>query len=260
MGEYADSYLLTKKAIAQKSKINKLENSFPNKGNEDSIKTEKERYFREVTEKPEFDQALEHLLQSVDGKGSDSDIQLVKQIKGKKKKGNLEYSDISSLESTVNRNFKYFFEVEPMEGLPSGPSILGISLIAAAIILRVFYEFAENNALVLFLTLINLIAFSYTIVCIKDLISANIKEWLKMNNFPSALQSKLLDRVKGKLWLLLGIIFGIFAAGLLASFFFNVFSLGNDIISILSLGVSVLMDQIVNAMTRHYEKNMQNNN
>ena len=260
MGEYAASYLLTKKAIAQKSKINKLESSFPNKGNEDSIKTEKERYFREVTEKPEFDQALEHLLQSVDGKGSDSDIQLINQIKSKKKKGNLEYSDIGNLESTVNRNFKYFFKVEPIESLPSGPSILGILLIAAAIILRVFYEFAESNALVLFLTLINLIAFSYTIVCIKDLISANIKEWLKMNNFPSALQAKLLDRVKGKLWTFLGILCGILAVGLLVSFFLNVFSLGNDIISILSLGVSVLMDQIVNVMTRHYEKNMHDNN
>lgn len=259
MGEYATSYFLSKKAIAQKGKINKLESSFPNKTNEESVKTEKERYFREVTDKPDFDQALEHLLATVDGKGSDADIELIKQIKSKKKKGNLEYSDIDSLENTINRNFKYFFKIEPVESLPTGPSILGILLISAAIILRVFYEFEESNALILFLMLINLIAFAYTLVCITDLINAHIKQWLITNNFPSAQQAKLLNKINRKLWTTLGILFGLLVLGLLASFLLNVFSLGNDIISILSLGISVLMDQIVNAITHHFEKKMHDN-
>lgn len=259
MGEYATSYLLTKKALAQKSKINKLENSFPDDVVVESIKTEKEKYFREVTDKPEFDQALDHLLQSVDGKGSDTDIELITQIKSKKKKGNLEYSDLGNLENTIDRNFKYFFRIEPEGKMASGPSIFGSILVSAAILLRVFYESHKSDALVFFLMLINVIGISYTLICIKDQISVTVKQWLKTNNFPSALQEKLLDKMNGKMLKNLVISFGIIGLWLGVSFLLNFFSLGNDVVSILSLGVSILTNQIVNAITRHYEKRMYHN-
>ena len=260
MGEYATSYLFTKKAVVQKSKINKLESSFPNNMLADSIKTEKERYFREVTDKPEFDQALEHLLQSVEAHGSDADVETINAIKRKKKSGNLEYSDLGNLESTVNRNFKYFFKIEPEAKSTRDPSLLGVVLIAAAIILRVVYECGESNTLVLFLALINFTAICYTLTCIKDQVSSNVAHWLKTNNFPSLLQEKLLDKVRGKMSTALVIsLLSIIALGII-SFLADLFSLGNDIISILTLGISILTKQIVDTLTRHYEKRMYHNN
>jgi len=259
MGEYSTSYLLTKKAIAQKNKINKLENSFPNNTNDDMLKTEKERYLKEVTDKPEFDQALEHLMYSVDGKGSDADIEIIKQIKGKNKKGNLDYSDIRCLQTTVDRNFKYFFVKEPESSVASSPCIFGTILIIAAILLRIFYELGDSNTLVLFLALINIIAICYTLICIKDQVSNNVEQWLRTNNFPPSLQQKFLDIINRKMMITFIASFVMLSSWLIISFLLDFFSLGNDIVSILSLGISILTNEVVNALTRYFEKRMYHN-
>lgn len=259
MTKFSDAIFLNKMAENSKTALKRIEKSSTTSTDDNLIKMAKKDYVKAVVGVPEFDQAIEHLSKYTMEKGTQQDKEDMKALVDKIKAGSFEYDDVSKLTSVCDNNYKHLFANEPEQARMNPTVITGALLVIGAIALRVSYEIMANEALVVFLTLINCIALGYTLVCWHSQTIEQIDMWLKRNNMPTAFRDKISKQVSNRLiWYILGMVV-IVLIWMIITFAFKRFALGNDIVSVVSLGVSILSPQIVQKFVMHFEQKIYHN-
>lgn len=254
--KYSEMMMRDKAANTRKSKIEKMENSLSismEKSAAEALATEKKKYVQDVVGIPEFDVTLQHISQCTLEKGSQHDKDDITALVNKVQSNGLNYDDLGKLETICDNNFKYLFTLPPDKQSLDATSVWGILLAVCAIVFRISYECLDSATLAFFLTLINFVAIMYTFIDWDIQVLAEVQQWLGNNNLPAQtggnITTSIAQHMRG-ITIILGIAV-ILVLGL--SSLFGFFTLGNDIITIISLAVSILSDRIVKLFAQHFE-------
>lgn len=251
--------LFTNRASAnQKIKIKKIEGKV-DADNTELIKTEKAKYARAITSDPDFDKMVSHFSEFTIAGGNDADREKMKSIMNKIHKGDFGYDDVGGLKELCDNNYKLLFQVAPESGRINPTFWYGLLFAGSAIILRIGYEVEESNMLMVFLNLINIVAVLYTLIEWHRSIMDHVDEWLDKNPLEKAFKGKVTKKVSKKAGNVVAVAISIIAVLLIASWIFGFKALGNDIVSIVSLAMSILGQHVVTMFARRYERDVYNN-
>ena len=120
---------------------------------------------------------------------------------------------------------------------------------AIAIIIAIRIIFDTNENIVYIVAGINIVAFLFVVYSIIDKIIKNINIKIKESNCPKQIRDRETQTIQFKVYL-----FSIILPGVAVVIYWKFFctNLGNDIISVLALGISILDDTIVEKITEYY--------
>lgn len=256
--KYSDLIFSNKASESQLSKIKKLEGK-ANIANSEQLKTEKDKYVRAVTGVPEFDQAVVQLSQYTMSKGTAADKRQMTSLENKMRKGDLSFEDVDGLNILCDNNFKLLFTVEPDSDKVHPTVWFGVVFAIAAVALRVCYEFDGSKTLMVFLTILNLIAIAYTLISWHKETIEHVEGWLDKNHLNQAFKRKIIGKVSKKLGWIVAIVSIVTIVWLVVAWTFNIIALGNDTVSIVSLAMSILEPYIVGLLAQTYEWNIYHN-
>ena len=255
---YSDLLFTNKASENQKIKIKKIESKV-DADNTELIKTEKAKYASAITSNPDFDQMVSHFSEFTIAGGNDADREKMKSIMNKIHKGDFGYDDVGGLKELCDNNYKLLFRVAPESERINPTFWYGIIFAASAIILRIGYEVEASNMLMVFLNIINIVAVLYTLIEWHKSIMDHVDEWLDKNPLEKAFKGKVTQKVSKKAAGIVVTAIGIIAVWLLASWIFGFQALGNDIVSIVSLAMSILDQHVVTMFAQRYERDVYNN-
>jgi len=127
---------------------------------------------------------------------------------------------------------------------------LSVLSVVIAIIIFIRCVFDSIDELVYIVAGINIVAIVFVIYTIIEKIVENITRKIKESSVPKQIVKREITSTRLKVW---GISCLINISLVLLYFLYWCSSLGNDIISILALGISVLDDEIVKKVTEAYK-------
>ena len=240
--------------------VSKNKNKLKSRSTDDLNKTTKALFVQSAMRNPEFDQTISEVSQRVKQYSNTKDKATMAEIENKIKNGEVEYEDLTTIETMSVNNYKYIFkECDPDS--PSQNSVTTIVLIALLVVglifLRISYAYENNSTLLLFISIINVLANAYTFFNWPQQVSTIIEKWLPGNNIKPNISQKMLGKVEKKVWQLSGILLSIIVFLLAISYIWlNCFELAVDIVSIIALGVSILNDYIVQLIAIYHEKHI----
>ena len=255
---YSDLLFSNKASENQKIKLKKIEGKTTS-DNTELLKTEKAKYANAITSGPDFDQTFSHFSEFTIAQGSDADREKMISIKNKIHRGDFGYDDVGGLKELCDNNYKLLFRVAPESERINPTFWYGIIFAASAIILRICYEFEENNTLMVFLTIINMVAVLYTLIEWHKSIMDHVDEWLDKNPLDKAFKGKVTKKVSKKAGKVILTAIVIICIWLLASWVFGFNALGNDVVSIVSLAMSILGPHVVSMFAQRYERDVYDN-
>ena len=237
----------------------KNNNKLSSHSSEDNSITQKKKFVQSALNNPEFDQTISDVKQMVLEHSNQKEQAIMTAILDKIEAGELEYDDLSSIEKMYENNYKYLFHDTP-ESTPRGTwtstAIILISILGL-IILRIAYSIENSSTLLLFISIINIIANAYTFLHWPLEVTAIIEKWLQNNNIKTATRNKMLGEVARKIWIISFSLLVILIIWLLICYFaLSCYELGTDIVSIIALGISITNNQIIKLMATHFEKNI----
>lgn len=249
--KFSDSLFLDNDSAGMQQTIEKLSEKTPSSQGGKVIKIKKD-FMHAVVDVPEFDQTVTELSHYTLEHGNVSDKGQMLKIQKRIKDGNIDYDDIVDLSHIVQKNYKYFFKESPSAFVFSPATAIGFVLTLIAIAIRWTSDGKMDTTSIIFLASINLIAIIYTSCLWPNSVNDSLSLWISDNGVPDIIRKKLLRPVSTKMWRNV-VIFIIMALLLLivVSFVKN-FGLGNDILAILSLSISVLSDKIVELFVNIY--------
>lgn len=122
--------------------------------------------------------------------------------------------------------------------------------VVIAIIILIRYIFDSNEKLLYIVAGINIVAIVFVLYTIVEKTINKINKKIKESNVPEQIIKRELKNTQFKIW---G--WSILVITILISVYFRCWcsSLGNDIISILALGISILDDEIVKKIVDNYK-------
>lgn len=127
---------------------------------------------------------------------------------------------------------------------------LSVLSIAIAIIILIRCVFDSNDDLVYIVAGINIVAIEFVIYTIIEKIVENITQKIKESNVPKQIINREITSIRFKIW---GMSFGINLILIILYLLYLCSGLGNDILSILALGISVSDDEIVGKIAETYK-------
>jgi len=255
---YSDLLFTNKASENHKTKIKKIEGKLSS-NNPELLKTEKARYVRAITGVPDFDQMVSHFSEFTISEGNDADKEKMQSIMNKIHKGDFGYEDVDGLKELCDNNYKLLFKVAPESERINTTFWYGIIFAVAAIILRVCYEVEGSSTLMVFLTIINIVAISYTLIEWHKNVMDCVDKWLAQNPLNHAFRKKVARKVSRKVGGVIAVILSAIVIGLFVSWLVGIFALGNDIVSILSLAMSILGPHVVKILVQRYEQHVYDN-
>ena len=127
-----------------------------------------------------------------------------------------------------------------------------ISVLSIAIAIIIFLRciLNDNDNIIYIVAGINVVAIIFVVYTIIEKILNNIIDKIKKSKVPEQILNREIASTQVKIWgwsIVIGVIV------ILVSFWKWCSGLGNDIISILALGISVLDDEIVKKITDNYK-------
>ncbi len=250
--KFSDGLFLDNESAGMQQKIEKLSES-PSSSQNNRIEKAKQEFLHTVVDVPEFDQTVTELSTYTMEYGSTLDKGQLEKIQSKMKTGSLDYDDVVDLNTIGQKNYKHFFKKPPSTFTCHPATIIGFALTVFAIIMRWTYENNTSITTIIFLAAINIIAIIYTLCLWPNNVVCGLTSWLAENAVPDVISRKIVKPISSNLWKIVGFIFLIVIVALLTISFAKNFSLGNDIISIISLSLSILSDRIVELLVYLFE-------
>ena len=243
----------------KKQRIAKSPNKLSSNPSNEFSKTQKELYVQSAIRNPEFDQTISEVHQRILDHSTAKEKAAISTILEKVDSGDLEYEDLSKIETLSANNYKYLFSTSP-ETTPRNAmttSILIAIVTVALLVLRVAYAFENSSTLLLFISLINLVANAYTFLNWIPEVTAIVDKWLQSNNIKTQLRDKIIGKVSKKLWILAIILLLLLIIWLIISYaWFSHYELGTDIVSIIALGVAIVNNNIIKFLATYFEKHI----
>ena len=255
---YSDLLFINKASENQKIKIRKIESKVDD-DNAELLKTEKAKYASTIVSGSDFDQMVSHFSEFTIAGGNDADRDKMQSIMTKIHKGEFGYDDVSGLKELCDNNYKLLFRVAPESERINTTFWYGIIFAVSAIILRICYEVEESNTLMVFLTIINMVAVLYTLIEWHKSIMDHVDEWLGKNPLDKAFKGKVVKKVSKKAGKVVAITVGSIVFWLIISWIFGFNALGNDVVSIVSLAMSILGPHVVTMFAQRYERDVYDN-
>ena len=251
--KFSDSLFLDSDSAEMQQNIEKLIEKSSSSQAERIIKIKKE-FMHAVVDRPEFCQTVTELSSYTTEHGSIIDKGQMAKIQSKIKEGSLEYDDVIDLSSIGQKNYKYLFKEAPTGFVFNPTTVIGFALTIIAIIIRCTSDGSTNATSITLLASINLIAIIYTSCMWPKNVIDNLCSWMAANAVPDVISNKLVRPVYKKIWGV-SIAFFIFSVlVLVAVSFVKNFALGNDILAIVSLSISVLSDRIVDLLADFFAR------
>lgn len=260
--KYSEMMMRDKSADTRKTKIEKMENSMSlsmDKTTAAALATEKKKYVQDIVGIPEFDVTLQHISRCTLEKGSLHDRENITEIVNKIQSDGLNYDDLGKLDVICDNNFKYLFSVPPEKQRFDVISIWGVILAVCAVALRIWYEIVDNDALAFFLTLMNIAAIMYTFIDWNVQTLDRVHRWLGDNNIPPESRGNItasISKHMRRITILLG---STVILALVLTACLGVLTLGNDIITIVSLAISIISDRISGLFVQYFEQKVYHN-
>lgn len=260
--KYSDTIFKNTDVQRKKSQIQKIQDKSYSLNSISLLKTKKDEYVKIITENPDFDIAFTNTYQITMSHGSIKEQTAMKLLESKHKNGDLEYDDIITLEDITNASYSHLFKLRPDTDINESIFVtsIGSLFVIGAIVIRFFYEVDNNIPLLIFLTIINLIAIAYTLFSYPVQVIKNSQQWLCSNNIQLVICKKILGKLSKKMWMLVSIIFVFLVVFLLiCHFVFSNLTIGNDVISIIALGLSILHENIIQLLSIYHQRKIFNN-
>lgn len=127
---------------------------------------------------------------------------------------------------------------------------ISVLSIAIAIIIVLRWIFNDSGKLLYIVAGINIVAITFVLYTIIEKVVNGIINRIRKSNVPLQIIEREQKRVKLKIW---GWNIVIIVVAIIMYFSFGCSNLGNDIISILALGLSILDDEIVNIIIENHK-------
>lgn len=246
--KFSDSLFLDENTIGMQQSIEKLTEKNPSSQSGKIIKVKKD-FMHAVVDIPEFEQTVSELSSYTMEYGTELDKGKIVSLQRKIDEGSLDYDDVADLSTIVQKNYKHFFKTAPPSFVFNPTTAVGLALTVLAIVIRYTSDNNDNLAALIFLASINLIAIIYTLCLWPNNVVNALNLWMVNNAVPGVISKKLISPITRKMWKIVGnILIGCIIFLLIVSFAKNS-ALGNDILAILSLAISVLSDKIVELFT-----------
>ena len=232
---------------------------------QNKLSEEKRNYVSDVVNVPQFDPAFEFVSRNTMKFGSLEDRESIQRISNKRRCGQLDFEDLCKLDDIGERVYKYAFAIPPEADERDMMIVWGGILTAAAIVMRIAYSVFDvgtigSKMMLLFLIFINYIAFSYTVLSWPEQILCNLEAWLKLNIAQKSIVENMLKKIRKRLRGIVLVLISIPFIWLAISYFLlgNI-SMGNDVLSIVSLFISVFCTKIIRYFTVRYENHIYRN-
>lgn len=242
--KFSDSLFFDNDSAGMQQTIKKLTEKASSSRGGKIVKIKKD-FMHAVVDVPEFDQTVSELSNYTMEHGTISDKGQMERIQKKIKEGNIDYEDIVDLNSIGQKNYKYFFKKAPSAFEFNSATVIGLVLTILAIIIRWTSDGNTNTTSIIFLASINLVAIVYTSCLWPSSVVGELSSWMADNAVPDVISKKLMGPVSKKIWKFVVCFWVVTMLILLGISFFQNFALGNDILAIVSLSISVLSDKIV---------------
>ena len=127
---------------------------------------------------------------------------------------------------------------------------ISVLSVVIAIIIGLRCMLDGNNKLVFIVAGINIVAMAFVLYTIIEKIVGNITDKIKKSNVPEQIISREIKSTRFKIW---GVSIGVSVVAIVLYLLCCCSGLGNDIISILALGISILDDEIVMKVSENYK-------
>lgn len=127
---------------------------------------------------------------------------------------------------------------------------ISVLSVVIAIIIGLRCMLDGNNKLVFIVAGINIVAMAFVLYTIIEKIVGNITDKIKKSNVPEQIIIREIKSTRFKIW---GVSIGVSVVAIVLYLLCCCSGLGNDIISILALGISILDDEIVMKVSENYK-------
>ena len=127
---------------------------------------------------------------------------------------------------------------------------ISVLSVVIAIISGVRCMLDGNHKLVFIVAGINIVAMAFVLYTIIEKIVGNITDKIKKSNVPEQIIIREIKSTRFKIW---GVSIGVSVVAIVLYLLCCCSGLGNDIISILALGISILDDEIVMKVSENYK-------
>lgn len=127
---------------------------------------------------------------------------------------------------------------------------ISVLSVVIAIIIGLRCMLDGNNKLVFIVAGINIVAMAFVLYTIIEKIVGNITDKIKKSNVPEQIIIREIKCTRFKIW---GVSIGVSVVAIVLYLLCCCSGLGNDIISILALGISILDDVIVMKVSENYK-------
>lgn len=127
---------------------------------------------------------------------------------------------------------------------------ISVLSVVIAIIIGLRCMLDGNNKLVFIVAGINIVAMAFVLYTIIEKIVGNITDKIKKSNVPEQIIIREIKSTRFKIW---GVSIGVSVVAIVLYLLCCCSGLGNDIISILALGISILDDVIVMKVSENYK-------
>ena len=250
--KFSDSLFLDNDSAGMQQTIEKLTKKSSSSQGGEIVKIKKD-FMHAVVDVPEFDQTVTELSNYTRDHGTSSDKGQMRKIQRKIQEGNIDYDDIVDLSNIGQKNYKYFFKKPPASFVFNPATAIGFVLTIVAICIRCTSDGNMDLTSIIILASVNLIAIVYTLCLWPNSVVENLTLWMADNAVPDIISTKLISPVSKKMWRNVIIFFAFSLSVLFLVSFIKNFALGNDILAIISLSISVLSDKIVELFVNIYE-------
>lgn len=250
--KFSDGLFYDEKAVDLEKKITKLStDSFST--THGKIAKIQRQLVDHVVGDPEFSKTVNSLSFYIDQSGTEPDKDQYATLRQKTQSGTMDYNDVRELYALGNRSYKFFFNEKP-SFFPSNPAaIIGFVITLAAIIMR-FYGNEDTNLVLM--CAINIGAIIFTTIFWPNAVRNKLCQWADSCAMPKVIRDKLITPVTKKMWrIVLGVLIAFVAVLPLTNWLASI-TLGNDILSIISLSTAVLSDNIVDALVNLFQWRM----
>ncbi|MBR2411638.1 MAG: hypothetical protein IKB08_07945 [Clostridia bacterium] len=247
--KFSDGLFLDKETANMKKKINKLSTNTVKVESEEIIKIQKQLVDK-VIDNPDFKETVNSLSTYTDACGSDAEKGKFETLKNKIKTGSMEYNDIQELYTLSHRTYKHFFKTKPSLSCVNPTAVIGFFITLVAIIIRCC---GNKDTNIVLMYAINICAIIFTTVAWPNVVRDKLYKWTDANGVPRSISDKLISPVVKKTWRFVVLFIIVPIVILLLVNQLVDFSLGNDILSIISLSTAVLSDNIVIALVNWFQ-------
>lgn len=252
--KFSDTIIPWKNQNAGKS-LNKLDANYAG----EIPKMQKDLYLQTAIRNPDFNQTISEVYERVLQHSTHKEQVAMEEILKKVDAGELEFEDLSTIETLSTNNYKYLFHNSPESNTRNAiPTAILISLITVAlIVLRIVYVVENSSSLLFIISIINLTACAYTFLNWPLEVTYTVGQWLQSNNIKQITHKKITAEVSKKLWFLSSFLLILLIVWLLFSHFvLSRYELGSDVVSIVALGVSILNSTIIQSLAVFFEKHI----